>query len=737
LSVPHRVRGVKILKAVSSPLRLQILNLLFDKGPLSYTELMGSLKMNPSRDAGRFAYHLKFLLKADLIEADVETKKYCLTELGKMVIDVADRIEKKALKPKGVLVRTSRFALEEFDANRIADSLIKEAKMPDDLAQKVAKEAEKRLFKSKTKYLTAPLVREVVNAILIEKGLEEYRHRLTRLGLPVYDVTSIIEGRSKTPQESASIGEKSGEIVLKEYVLLNVLPRDVADAHLSGSIHIRGLSSWILRPSEAMHDVRFFFQNGLDMEKMSALNLSFPPPNDLESALSVTFNALLHSAAEVDETQTLDYFNIFLAPFVKGVEPAKIKGALRSFIFNTNQHSKISLGLELTTPDFIAEKPAVGPSGKLAGNYGDFNKESQLLASLLLEVFAEESARKPLRDPSIIVKMRPEVFVDEKAKAMLLKAHQLASDRGVPYFANLLGKDQKHSVFSASGFRLSADLNGDWEIDTLRTGCLGCVAINLPRISLESGRDRAKFLEILRERLEMAARALEIKYRALKQHGKNLLPFLMQDVNGDQYFRIDNCSRVISLAGLREAMEACSGRNIYEDEKTLDFAKEVAQQALDSARKIGRRHGRHLLLATLSDFEASDRLVQLDIERYGIGKVCFSGTRERPFYSTSSKLLLKEDKTLSPSLAVEQKLSALHDGGSLTVVELGEVEHKPEELMSLTKQILENYGTEFFTYSRKMTYCTNCKRGWFGLLHKCPSCGAIATLTFFDRFVSV
>ena len=56
---PRRARGMKVLKAVSSPLRLQILNLLFDKGALSYTELMNSLKMNPSRDAGRFAYHLK------------------------------------------------------------------------------------------------------------------------------------------------------------------------------------------------------------------------------------------------------------------------------------------------------------------------------------------------------------------------------------------------------------------------------------------------------------------------------------------------------------------------------------------------------------------------------------------------------------------------------------------------------------------------------------------------------
>jgi ribonucleoside-triphosphate reductase len=161
MSLPHRARGVKVLKAVSSPLRLQILNLLFDKGALSYTELMNSLKMNPSRDAGRFAYHLKFLLKADLVEADAEAKKYYLTELGKMVIDVADRVEKKAVKPRGMLVRTSHFTLEEFDANKIANSLIREAKMPADLAQKTSKETEKLLLKAKTKYVTAPLIREM------------------------------------------------------------------------------------------------------------------------------------------------------------------------------------------------------------------------------------------------------------------------------------------------------------------------------------------------------------------------------------------------------------------------------------------------------------------------------------------------------------------------------------------------------------------------------------------------
>lgn len=733
MSVPHRVRGVKILKAVSSPLRLQILNLLFDRGPLSYTELMGSLKMNPSRDAGRFAYHLKFLLKADLIEADVEAKKYCLTELGNIVIDVTERIEKKAFKPKGMLVRTSRFAPEEFDANKIANSLIKETKMPAELAQKVAKEAEKWLLKSKTKYLTAPLVREVANAILIEKGLEEYRHKLTRLGLPVYDVTTLIDTKSKTSEGSASIHETAGETVLKEYILLNVFPRDIADAHLSGSLHIHGLSSWILKPSEIMHDLRFFFQNGLNLEKINALQPSYSPPQNLESALSIAFNVLLHSVKEIDETQTIDYFNVFLAPFVKGMDFSEIKEALRLFITNINQHVNASLGLELTIPDFIADKPAFGPSGKHVGKYADFFEESQLLASLIFEIFAEESVRKPLFNPKIILKMRPETFADEKAKAMLLKAHQLASEKGLPYFANMLEKDQKYSVFSSSGFRLKADLNGDWEIDTLRTGCLGYVTINLPRITYESGKDKTKFFEIFRERFEMATRALEIKDRALKQHGKGLLPFLMQSVNGDHYFRLENCSRIINLAGLKEALEAFNEKSIREDEKKLEFAEEIMQNILAYIQKIGRKRGKRLSTAIMLDFEASERLVQLDIERYGIAKVRFSGTREKPFYSTISKLILQDGK-ISPEPSIfERKMRGVH-GGNLTVIDLGEVERKPDELMSLTKQIFEVYNMEFLTYNRKLTYCVNCKRSWFGLLHKCPSCGSTSTLTVFDRF---
>ena len=723
-----------MLKAVSSSIRLNILNLLFDKGSLSYTELMGVLKMNPSRDAGRFAYHLKLLLKADLIEADVEARKYRLTELGKMVIDVAEEIERKSTKRKRILVRTSHFALEDFDANKIVDSLIREAGMPVDIAQKVAKESEKRLVKSKTKYLTAPLIREIVNAILIEKGLEEYRNKLTRLGLPVHDALSLVEMKSEAFQGSAPIYEEAGKVVLKEYMLLNVLPRDIADAHLSGLLHINDLGNWILKPNEIMQDLRFFLQNGLNLEKMNVLQPSCPPPKSFESALSMIFNVFLHSAKEIADAQTLDYFNVFLAPFIKDVEPSKAKETLRFFIRSISQHTDASLGLDLVIPAFVADKKAIGPSGRLTGNYGDFMEESQLLASLIIEIFAEESIHKPLFNPKIVVKIRSETFSDGKARELLLQTHRLASETGIPYFANLLGKGREHDVFSASGCRLKADLKKDWEIDTLRTGNIGRVTVNLPRITYQCERAEAKFLAILKERLEMAGRALEIKHRALKQHGKRLMPFITQSVNGDQYFRIDCSSRLINFAGLREAVEVFCGKKIHEDEEPLKFAEEIARCILDFTRKAGKRRRRRLLPAIMPSPEASKRLVRVDIERYGVAKVRYSGTMEQPFYSTVSRLSVQNGEIDLKPLKLERKLHGLSAGGNLTIVELGEGEHKSDELMSLTRRLVEKYTVEFFTYNRNITYCRNCKRSWFGLQHKCPSCGATSTLTPLRRF---
>ena len=458
----------------------------------------------------------------------------------------------------------------------------------------------------------------------------------------------------------------------------------------------------------------------------------------LRQRLAAAFTVLLFTKQEVNDTQTIDYFNVFMAPYVKGLEVARIKEALRLFLINVNQNASAALGLEVTIPSVLAEKPAFGPQGKVVGKYADYAPEAVLLASLALDVCAEESSPKPFLNLRLILKANFESAKEEPAKGLLLKAHCLASNNGIVYFVNSQPKTGKTAAFSPSGVKLESDLteDSDWETDTLRTGCLGYVTVNLPRIVHESERDKAKFLDLLKERCEMAMRALSIKHRALKQYGKSALPFLMQGTNGDTYFRLENCSGVVNLAGLDEAVESFTGKPANHPE-SAKFMDEIVQNTQAYMNKTGRKHGKRLFPVVLCSPEASARLAQLDVEKYGVAKVKFSGTRDRPFYATTRRLHLQLGNFLSvPSdqLDAHRRLKGVSRGGSLVVVDVNGSEFKPEDLLKLTGSLMENHDVEFFTYNRALTFCSGCRKSWVGKLHKCPACGSMGALVGFDRF---
>ncbi|MCZ2856432.1 MAG: helix-turn-helix domain-containing protein [Candidatus Bathyarchaeota archaeon] len=729
----RRKLGTRVLKAVSSSIRLQVLTILLERGPLSYTEIMNILRLNPGRDAGRFAYHLKSLLKADLIEPDVKTKKYRLTDLGRMLIDVAENIEERFFKRRKMMVRASRLAMEEFDRNKIAESLVKEANVPHDLAQKIARETQGRLLKVKTKYLTAPLIREFVNTILIEKGLEEYRHKLTRLGLPVYDVTQLIKTMGTQAKSVSAVHEAAANSIIEEYTLLNVLPRDIADAHLSGSLHLSNLGYWILKPTEFMHDLRFFLQSGLSFGRPNLANISYPAPKSFKAALLLVSNLLRIVGTEVAGEQALDYFNIFLAPFIRGVEADKICEDLRLFLFDLN-HSltadgkplNVSLGLEFVVPSFMQDERAVGQDAKSVGSYADFTDESRRLLSLLLEVMLEESSSKPIFNPSFILKIRPETFESKECDSTLFKAHRLAADKGLPYFANLALREQECASYTATGMRLSDDWKKDWELDTLRTGSIDSVMVNLPRLVYEAKGNKTEFFKLLDEQLEMALRALEIKYRTLKQRlREGLLPFLTGKTGGDQYIRLENFSRQVSPVGLNEAAKCFAGKSIPEDDKALKFAEDIMQYFFEFVRKYSRKPETRPVLAMVPCYDAAKRLAELDVERYGWANARPRGAKEHPFYTDMVVVPPEANISWQERLKIEERFHQLAMGGHLAIMQLAEKEQDPEELLAVTKQIATTYRIGLYSFNRSITFCGHCQKTFFGQLLKCPFCGSV------------
>jgi len=736
----RRKSGVRILKAASSSLRMQLLITLVENGPQSYTDLMKILKLNPSRDAGRFAYHLKYLLKADLIEPDVDNKEYRLTDLGKTIINFTEDIQQQFLQRKKIFVRTSRLAMEEFDRNKIVEALVKEANVPIFQAQKIARETEKRLLEFKTKYLTAPLIREMVNAILVEKGLEEYRHKLTRLGLPVHDVNQLIDSSGTRLQGAEAIHKAAADAVMEEYTLLNVLPRDIADAHLSGGLHLKHLGTWVLKPDQFMHDLRFFLQQGLSRGEMNLHEPSYLPPKSLEAALITASNVLKITAIEASGEQALDFFNIVLAPFMQGVSEERIKESLRLFVSNLNyplsNGSSVgaSLGIEFVVPDFLKETEAIGPEGKTVGCYGDYVEESRRLASLILDVLFEDDKHKPVFNPRLIMKIRPEALKDPECASLLLKSHKLAAETGLPYFANLCTKEQETASYTSTGFRLASDWKEDWELDTLQTGSVDSVIINLPRVMYEAGGKETGFFRILDEQLEMALRALEMKYRTIKQREReHMLPFLMQKTDGDQYFRIENAVRLVSFVGLNETIHAFFGKPLKQDGETLDFAQKIVSYLCDDIKRYSKKPETRASLAMVPAADAAKRLAELDAEKYGWAKVRAQGTKEKPFYTDLVALPLGVDASWKERFRVEERFHRLTPGGHLAVVPLANVEQDPDDLLAVTRDVAANIGVGFYVFNRNLAYCASCQKTFYGRLERCPVCGSVNMLQSFSR----
>lgn len=714
--------GSTVFDAASSPLRMQMLRLLTSKGPLSYTEIMFSLKLDPLRDAGKFVYHLRNLQEAGLLAYDKESKKYSLTELGGIVVDFARDVEEYVTVKRGKLfVRTSRLAIEEFDRGKITKSLVAEAGVPYELAEQIAAEAEERLIRLKTAYLTAPLIREFVNAILIEKKLEEYRHKLTRLGMPVYDVTQSLKSAGEQMLDVESVKMVAGSSVMEEYVLLNCLPREIADAHMSGQLHIDNLGEWILKPGEFQHDLRHLLRNGLPHTG---------PPKDLASALALTRDIYQLASSEVSSEQSFDMFNIFLAPYIRGEPHNRIVECLELFI-NSIRAGKsggmsrhgLSLGCEFAVPPFLQEVEAVGPQGKTVGKYADFFDESRRLLNEILNVLNTLSMVNPVINPRFVFKIRGETASWEQFRRELLMTHGLASNYSLPYFASL--EREAKSNYTATGLRLSDDWTGFWETDSQRTGCMDTIFVNLPRVAYESRKNDDRFVGLLRRGLDLVVKAFRIKRRYIDERIKeSLLPTLSGAGKADPYFHSESSLYAISPIGLNEAVAAHTGSNLgSRNEASADFALKILKEMSGYAETASEESDMRFALAHRPSDDAAVRLAELDVEEYGIGSTVVQGLRKYPYYTDLVTVPPTEKISLDDKLSIEAKLQSPANGGHLLPVNLDPAKLSPESLMKLTEKICSG-GIELFTYTSIYSLCRNCHRWFPRVAPTCSFCGS-------------
>ena len=700
-----------VLDAASAPVRLQVLKLLVSKGPLPYTEIMYEAKLDPVRDAGKFVYHLKTLRKAGLVSIEKGTKKYGVTELGKILVDFSRDLEEYiAVKRGRLFVRTSRMTIEEFDRTRIARSLVSEARMPQTLADEVAAEAEERLLKFGIVYLSAPLIRELVNIILIERKLEEYRHKLTRLGLPVNDVALLLREAGQKQLDANWVQKSAGERVIEEYVLLDSLPRATIDAHLAGQIHLEDAASWILKPSILFHEASLFFRRGTP-----ATN----PPSSLEDALESTLKILRTAEREVSGEQVLDHFNITLAPFIRGLPRQRVQESFKRFLYDLNWDgfsntisAPVTLGLDHQIPDHLQKREAMGPNGKGEGVYADFPREAEELFTTVINASLEIGGQQPILNPSIVV--RNLSGKNEAADELLNSAFESSAKHSVPNFL-MISSEQNYSV-SSEGPILFEDRDGTKGAGSV----VGTVQLNVPRAAYEaSGKDERFFQGVQSGTIE-AVKALQLRQQAINERvSEGVLPLLAWQADGGAYYDSRRAHGEIGLLGLAEAVKHHTRAELWE-KTSLAFAKKIVESARRAVSEVDARDIR-VRIGLHSSPQASARLASIDAEKFGFSTVVYQGSKKYPYYNDVPGIPLTQKVPFATRASIEGELQRSFDGGALLPLM---VRSKVDSsALSKASRELSEAGVRYFTFSSQYSRCQRCYAISAGVRARCDNCG--------------
>jgi len=676
LQAAKRVR--MIFSVMASPNRIDILRILNSKGPLTYSELKSLAGFKSKKESGKFAYHLRKLLRQSLVALNKAERRYTITNLGKLVLSLARQIEERSIIESGKMyVRTSRHSIEEFNSNRITQSLVREANMPLEQAHKITEEVENKVYKFQTVYLTSSLIRETVNSILIEHGYEEFRSKLARLGLPGSDISEMFNNPLYSKNGVEGILSETSLAVFSENLLFNMLPKDITDMHLAGELNISNTGLWNLVPDTVFIDTSSIVENGLDF-KGKYLNVSRLKPirtlYDVTEALPVLISVL---SRETSREIILDNFVSSISKRIQESSESIEAAFSRAFISSSISRSFSSSGFPVVTfPIYLDESSITRSILAAYVKYLDHTPIPTIALSLVGKDQESLGANSDLIS-SIV-----------KNGGILSVSKNFRSHMGIVKNA---AEEKASSVVS-----------------------LQSLAINLPRLAYQSNKDETYFRARLALMIKPAISALLARKNSiLEMIRREMLPVM---ANITQMMQLSRMNLVINLTGVRESVYNILGHEFDGEEiiqKVLHTAVEVAS---DQGKQVGDDSIR---IAMITD-DSSTRLASLDSEKYG--NLYRQAGDEMMIKSYSQGLLINGRELLTnsgPIIESTNSIDELLNGGVSINVDTSDLEDN-----ELIESINKSRAFNFFRPMYRNKICSSCGTKISMSSGVCKSCGS-------------
>jgi anaerobic ribonucleoside-triphosphate reductase len=702
--------------------------------------------------------------------------------VGDLVLQPYQELMPKVRGSDGFIVSWNRDAIVKqlLTETKLAKEFYGIQPISQEEAEEIAVDVEHKVLNLRLKFVSGPLIRELVNNVLISKAKDKpeyalYRNILTRVGAPVYDAYLMDVGQGFKANENANLQpnaetshkRKADWVSGEEYLLL--MPPKLADAHLSGDLHIHDLEYFGTRPFCQDWDLRYFFYYGLMPDGMGTRTSVAGPAKHPEVAILHTAKILASAQTNFAGGEGFYNFLVFLAPFMEGLSYDRIKQLMQMMFFEYTQ-AYVARGGQLVfsniqvqpgVPELWRKVPAV-MNGRVGPDvYGDFEDQVRLMFRALYEVALHGDHRgKPFNFPKLENSLSPEFFKPEYDEVWL-NVHKAVAKFGTPYFDNLLppyrGYGQGVSCYQCCAYCFVETPEGNPEFqDKLNftdgkhftMGSWQVVSLNLPRMAYRANGNDTALFEQVRQLMDQAVEIFKIKRKWMELiRRRNRIPFATQipmdprtGQKGTPAIDFDGLVNTIGLVGGNEMTQWHTGFQLHESSEAVKILVKLILEMQKYKKELEAKSGVKLALARTPAESTAQRFAIADLLMQGFHDnakkmikgdlpkakhMLAEGEKDVPiYYNNGTHVYVGANVDLFDRINIEQKFFPLLNGGNMLHVWLGESNPDLEALYKLTKRIATQTNVGYYAYTKDLTICNSCGMVSSLMSKLCPNCGS-------------
>ncbi|NHJ39659.1 MAG: anaerobic ribonucleoside-triphosphate reductase [Asgard group archaeon] len=642
-------------------------------------------------------------------------------------LKVVKEIQVKEQDSTELLLLVSGDTKEEimsWDRSKITAALIREAGLSKLDAEAIAAEVERKIFASGIGTVSVDLIRSLVDNELFIRGYDTKLQQQRIIGLPTYDLKQLIAAKSKensnvVANNPEAVNLAIAETILKKYALQEIFSPEVSNAHRKGMIYLHDLG-FPVRVYCSAHSLEYIKKYGLNLLNLSTVSSPAKHADTLTGHLN-TFLASMQ--AYYAGALGLAYLNIFYAPFFVGVPYEQIKQEAQRLIYSCSQNAFsrggqtlfVDFNIHLGVPNYLKDIPAIGRGGKYTGkNYGDYEKETQLFAKALMDVWLEGDAQgKVFPFPKFDLHVDQNSFDDPKQFELLKYACEIASENGSTYF--IFDRDEVNLSMCC---RLKTTIKDMYMIEhpeSMRYCGFQNVSINLPQAAYRAGKSNVK------ECIEEIKRAMDI---AMQGHleKKSFINELMTFENGTlwqigklaedgrAYVDLEKATYIIGVIGLNECVQYLIDEQLHDSEKAYKLGLKLIAAMNLKAKELEDKHGLRVTLEETPGESAPYKFARTDINEYPESIHYVKGDIDTGaiYYSNSAHFAADAPIDIIERITKQGRFNTLIESGSITHVFIGEQKIPTESILNLVRKTWEHTQSAQVVFSPEFTICNEC-----------------------------